>query len=140
MSDPSRRAVGRWVAVAEHDAGVTWPEVRGVIRSTSATAGRDADVPGIPLSAGASRFGRDGTQGGIPGGRRLATAGRHHVAPLAVIVFLGVDAADDHQVMHLLGDVRQQLRNVHARDRRGIVRKGPPVSVLGSGVPSLPTG
>ena len=57
--------------------------------------------------------------------------GLHDVGALAVVVFFGVHAADQRQMMHLLCGVRQELANVNARCRRfdGIER----ATVIGIG-------
>ena len=70
--------------------------------------------PGQRAVGRRERLGRHGADLRIIGRRRLPAAGEHQVRALAVVVFAGVDAADQAQVVHLLGGLRQQLRDVDA--------------------------
>ena len=53
----------------------------------------------------------------VVGGGRLPAAGEHQVGALAVVVLAGVDAAHQAEVVHLPGDVRQQLGDLDAGHR-----------------------
>ena len=60
-------------------------------------------------------LGSHGTELGKISGRRLPAAGHHHVTSLAMVAVLGVDAAYQGQVMHLLCCLGQQFTDLHAR-------------------------
>ncbi len=78
-----------------------------------------------------------GPQVRIVGHGLLPPAGRHAIGSLAVVVFLGVDAAHQGQVMHLLGRVGQQLADVHARHGSGNGAERSAGVGLGLGIPAF---
>ncbi len=127
----------RRIAAAELHAGVLGAEIGRVVAAPAAAAGRDEDVARQRIVVAGERLGHDRADLRIVGRRRLPAAGEHQVGALAVIVFLGVHAADDGQVVHLLGRLRQQLADVHARHRRGNRAKRPAGFGAGLGVPAF---
>ncbi len=62
-------------------------------------------MSGQPLRFIAQRARRDGSDLREVSRRCLTATGQHHVSPFAVIIFTGVDAAHQAQVVHLLGRV-----------------------------------
>jgi hypothetical protein len=105
------------ITVAELHAGILGAQVRGVVAATASAAGRDEDVTGQRRIGRRERFCGDGAQLRIVGGRSLPATGHHEVRAFAVVIFSGVDAAHEAEVVHLLGGIRQKFADMDAGHR-----------------------
>ena len=65
----------------------------------------------------------------VDDGRVRGIAGMHHVVAAIVVAFLGIERADDVQVVHLPGHLGQMLRDFHTRSR-GVDRPEGPAVLL----------
>ena len=127
----------RWVAIAQHDARVLGAQVGGIIAAAAAATGRDHDVAWKCVIFGGHRLGTDGSEHGVFGGGRLPAPGRHQVGALAVVVLGGVDAPHQTEVVHLPGDIGQQLGDLNSRDGRADCTERAAGVGAGLGVPAF---
>ena len=125
--------IGRRLAVGA-DAGVTGSEVGRIVATTTTT---NTDVAGHRIARVMQRPGTHRAQSRQAHARHPLPTVLHVVVPLAVVTVLGVDPADDRQLVHVLGSQREQFREMNAGDRGGDRPERATRVGLGLGIPTL---